>query len=305
MLAALWLAVPACRALEVTGSDGRTVTVDAPVERIITLAPHLTELVFAAGAGDKLVGVGRYSDYPKAAQSIPRVGDAYRIDLERVVALEPDLILAWESGNPPAAIESMRELGLTVLVTETQSVAGIARLLRRIGRLAGTEAVANAAADAFLEGFAELRRRYSDRPPVRVFYQVSAQPLFTLGGSHFVSEVIEICGGVNVFAGLGTLAPRVSEEAVIARDPQVIVAGVSPEQDNALARWRRWENMAAVAFDNLYTLPADLMHRATPRLLKGARRLCHVLETARRHIRAHRPDGEAVNAPASKPASEP
>lgn len=267
--------------ITVVGVDGHSVTLEQPAERIVTLAPHLTELVYAAGAGEQLVGVGNFSDYPREAETLPRVGDAYRLDLERIVALKPDLVLAWESGNAQRAIDNLRALRLAVLVTETRGLEGIAELIMRIGVLAGTQLEAEANATEFRNGIAGLRRRYGGRPTVSVFYQVAAQPLFTLSGRHFLNEVITLCGGRNVFSDLVILAPRVSEEAVLARDPDVIIAGIGPGQTGALARWERWDNLNAVKRGKLFTLPADLLHRPTPRLLEGARMMCEILERAR------------------------
>lgn len=267
--------------LSATGVDGVEVTIDEPADRIVSLAPHLSELLFDAGAGDALVGAVAYSDYPPAAREVPRVGDAFRVDLERIVALEPDLVLAWESGNPADAVSRLRELGVPVLVTETRELADIPRLVGVLGRLAGTGATAGRAMERFRRRIDSLREQYAESETVRVFFQATARPLYTVGGRHVITEVIELCGGRNVFDSLGDLAPTVGEEAVMAADPRVIVAGSQPGEPKPLERWRRWPAMRAVSSGHLYRMDGDLIHRATTRIAKGAEQLCRILDEAR------------------------
>lgn len=266
----------------VTDAGGTVVTLVAPARRIISLAPHITELVYAAGAGDRLVGNVEFGQYPPQAKSIPKVGGYERFDLEAILALKPDLVLGWESGNPQAMIARMRALGLTVHLSQPDRIEDVAGELERIGNLAGSEVVAAAAATAFRERHALLARRYSQRPPVDVFYQVWKQPLMTVNGKQIISDVIRLCGGRNVFARLPVLAPTVSVEGVIAADPEVIIAsGMDDARPEWLDDWKRWRNMKAVARGNLYFVPPDLIQRHTPRILDGAERLCIHLETAR------------------------
>lgn len=279
--AVLAAALPARAEIAVTGVDGVTVTLDQPAERIVSLAPHLTELLYTAGAGDRLVGAVAYSDYPPAARRIPRVGDAFRIDLERLFSLEPDLVVAWESGNPPDAVSGLRELGVPVLVTEVHELDDIATLLVDVGRLAGTPEEAGAAANRFRGRIDALRDRYADRARVRVFFQATARPLYTVGGAHVISQVIELCGGRNVFESLEALAPAVGEEAVVAADPQVIVAGTQTGEPEPLERWRDWQGLGAVTEGHVYTLDGNLIHRSTTRIADGAERLCELIDRAR------------------------
>lgn len=267
--------------ISVTGVDGVTVTLDEPAGRIVSLAPHLSELLFTAGAGEALVGAVEYSDHPPAAAEVPRVGDAFRVDLERVLSLEPDLVLAWESGNPADAVTRLRDLGVPVLVTEVRDLADIARQLRELGRLAGTPEAAEHAARGYERAIASLRRQYGDRDVVRVFYQATANPLYTVGGGHVITQAIELCGGRNVFESLDVLAPTVSEEAVLAADPDVIVAGTQSSEASPLERWHRWQGMTAVAEGHLHALDANVMHRSTTRIAEGIGRLCELVERAR------------------------
>ncbi|MCX7898315.1 MAG: cobalamin-binding protein [Rhodocyclaceae bacterium] len=261
---------------------GATVRLFRPASRIVSLAPHITETLFAAGAADKVVGVVEYSDYPEAAKKIPRIGGYSRLDLEAIAALKPDLAIGWFSGNSPAHIEKIRALGIPVFLVQPYGLEDIAANLERFGRLAGTEKSANAAAQSFRTRLAQLRARYAQRPKVSVFYQVWHRPLTTIGGRQIISEVIRLCGGENVFADLTPLAPQVSIEAVLSRDPEAIVAsGMGEARPEWLDEWRKWPSLTAVVRNNLFFIPPDLIQRPTPRLLDGALLLCEQLERAR------------------------
>ena len=280
LLAAL-ACLPARGEIVVTDVDGTSIRLAAPARRIVSLTPHITELLFAAGAGDRMVGTAQYSDYPPAARSLPRVG-GHALDLEAIVALKPDLVLGWKSGNAAASVARLRALGLTVHLSEPGRIEDIAGELERIGLLAGTGAAADAAAKAFRERYAKLAARYSRRPPVTVFYQIWKQPLMTVNGKQIISDAIRLCGGRNVFEQLPVLAPTVTVEAVIAVNPEVIVAsGMGESRPEWLDDWRRWTTLKAVVRDNLYFVPPDLLQRHTPRILDGAEKLCTHLEAVR------------------------
>lgn len=285
LLTAILLLAPlpaACAELTVRDATGATIRLAAPARRIVSLAPHLTENLFAAGAGDRLVGVVEYSDHPEAARRIPRVGGYALPDLEGIVARRPDLVLAWAGGTPAAVVERLRGLGLTVFQMQQDRLGDIPAGIEQLGRLAGTETAAGAAAARFRERLAALRQRHARQAPVSVFYQVWHQPLLTVGGGQIINEAIRLCGGRNVFEALPGLAPAVSVEAVLAADPEAIVAsGMGRDTPVGLEDWRRWTRLKAVARDNLFFVPADLMQRASPRLLDGAERLCRHLDTAR------------------------
>src|SRR5690606_22887585 len=209
-------------ALTVTDDAGRAVTLPGPAQRIVSLAPHITELLFAAGAGEHIVAVGSYSDHPPAARALPQVGSSSGIDVERLLASRPDLVIAWQSGNGERTIARLRTLGLTVFVSEPRRLEDIPRTLMQFGQLAGTKVVAEPAAQTFLVRQRELAERYSQRPLVAVFYQIWNQPLMTVNGEQMISQLIELCGGRNIFAKLPTLAPQVGLEAVLAADPEAI-----------------------------------------------------------------------------------
>ena len=277
----LW-AFHASAQISVRDDYGKEVRLEKPAGRIVSLAPHLTELVYAAGAGAQLVGAVEHSDFPAAASSLPRVGGDARIDLEAVIALRPELIVAWPNAGSLRAVERLAELGLPVFRSEPRELDDIARTLERLGRLAGSSAQADAAAAAFRARAAGLQQRYGARRKVRVFYQIWDRPLLTVNGAHMISKVIATCGGENVFAALPLLVPEIDAEAVLRANPQAIVAsGSNQAQPQWLEMWRRFPGLAAAAQGQLYAIPADLIQRQTPRILDGAERLCTILESAR------------------------
>ena len=284
LFAALILAfsVIARAGVAVRDDAGEIVSLDRPAKRIVTLAPHLAETLFAAGAGDRLVGAVEFSDYPEAAKKVPRVGGYSRLDLEAIAALRPDLLIAWQSGNSPAHIAKLRALGISIYVSQPNGIDDVASEIERIGVLAGTDKIARAAAAAYRTRYAELRKRYAGRSKVRVFYQVWPQPLRTVGGKQIISSVVRLCGGENIFAAENALAPTVTVESVIAANPEAIIAsGKDRGRPEWLDDWKRWGAMTAVMRDNLFFVEPQLIQRHTPRLLDGAEALCQDLETAR------------------------
>ncbi len=263
---------------------GQEVRLAAPAKRIVALAPHIAESLFAAGAGDKLVGTVDYSDYPPEAKKVPRVGGYSRVDLEAVAALKPDLVLAWESGNNMPQIGKLKALGLTVYVAQPNTMDNVADQLERLGQLAGTEAVARPAAERFRQRLQALRKANAGKPKVRTFYQIWKAPLMTVGGPQIISDAITLCGGENVFGHLGKMAPTVSVEAVLEADPEAIIAtGMGDARPEWLKDWDKWPQMTAVKRHNLFHINPDIMQRHTPRILDGAEKLCAHLDVARSH----------------------
>lgn len=283
LLCALWPVTALAQPLSLIDDIGRTVMLPAPARRIVSLAPHITELVYAAGAGERLVGAVDFSNFPPQAAALPRVGSYAAVDLEAVLALKPDLVIAWKTANADPQYEKIIRLGIPVFVSEPRRLDDVAISLSHIGRLAGTSAAAEAAAAAFRTRRDALAARYAGRAPVTVFYEIWHQPLMTINGQHLISDAMALCGGRNVFAGVSTLAPTVSEEAVLAAAPQAIVAsGMDASRPEWLDAWRRWRSLPAVARDNLFFIPPELLQRHTPRILDGAQRLCEQLDQARR-----------------------
>jgi iron complex transport system substrate-binding protein len=285
----LSLATQSAAAIEVRDDAGNTVNLATPAHRIVTLAPHATELVFAAGAGDRIVGTVSYSDYPAAARDIPRIGSNSQIDIERLIALKPDLLVVWLHGTASRQLEQLRGLGIPLFYSEPQHLADIPDAVMRLGQLAGTEAQARTAAVALRAQLAALEAQYRGRPSVRLFYQVWPHPLYTLNGKHIVSDAIRVCGGVNIFAGLSAIAPTVSVEAVLLENPEAVISGdLNRKNEDGLALWRAYPALLAVQRGNLFALDGDLLSRPGPRMIEGAAALCKSLETARaRRIAPH------------------
>lgn len=270
------------QSLRVEDDEGHIVTLDRPAQRIISLAPSLTELLYAAGAGAKVVAAVEYSDYPPAAAELPRIGRHDMLDMERILALEPDLVVAWQSGNPRASINRLRELGLTVYSAEPKSLSAIPEHIRQLGFLAGTDQIAQRASNAFEATLNSLQQRFTAAEPVRTFYQIWNVPLMSAGGNELINDIITLCGGENIFADIQLLAPKVSVEAVLLRDPVAIVAsGMDEDRPEWLDDWRQWPSITAVAEENLFFIPPDLLQRHTPRALEGAIQMCDYLESTR------------------------
>ncbi|MBM5811814.1 MAG: cobalamin-binding protein [Gammaproteobacteria bacterium] len=247
-------------------------------QRIVSVAPNLTELLYAAGAAEQLVAVSEYSDYPEAARALPRIGDAFRLDYERIVALTPTVAVVWATGTPPEVPARLQSLGIPVVSIPTRNLEDVAVALETLGALADTGAVAARAAAEYRAGIAALRERHRGRARLGVFIQIDDAPLFTVGGSHLISEIVELCGGRNVFAESRSTALPVDLEAVLARAPQVIL---STDDGDPRAYWERFTGLAAVASGSVYRAPADLLARPSPRLVAGAAEVCAQLDDAR------------------------
>jgi len=247
--------------------------------RVVTFAPNLAEIMFAVGAGDRLVGVSAWSDYPRAVLELPEIGDAFTIDQEQLSLLQPDLLLVWESGMPAHTVDELRQRGYRVVAISTRNLDAVAAAMIRVGELTGQQATAEAAAQQFVDQLVALRSAYADAEPIDVFFQISARPLYTINREHFISEIIGLCGGRNIFEDLHEFAPSVSVEAVIDRDPEVMLAAANAG-DGAFDEWSRWPSLAADRYRNYFLLP-ETIGRGTPRLAMAGRSLCTALDRAR------------------------
>jgi len=283
--AALALAsLPAQASVSVVDDSRQTIALPAPAKRIVSLAPHATELVFAVGAGDRLIGVIEFSNFPPEAKKLPTVGSATAIDVERIVASRPDLVVIWGSGNLKPQVDKLRRLGIPVYDCEPRDFETIATSLERLAKLTGTEPRGSQLAADFRARLAKLEQEYRQRTPVTVFYQIWREPLMTLNDEHMASALIRLCGGRNVFGNLQPIAPTVSIEAVLKADPQVILTGVGAK-DDPFGVWRKFGRMTAVANDNLLSIHSDLLTRQTPRILDGTEALCKGLDAARTRLK--------------------
>jgi iron complex transport system substrate-binding protein len=268
--------------ISVRDDSGATLKLSAPARRIVSLAPHITENLYAAGAGKYIVGVSEFSDYPPAAKHLAHVSNYAGFDLEAILAQRPDLVIVWEGGSTAAQLARLKALGLPLFVSQPRKIEDIPGNIERFGELAATGDIAMSAARAFRTRHAQLRDRYSKRPLVRTFYQIWHQPLATVNGEQLISSVMQLCGAENIFSNLPLLAPTVTLEAVLAANPEAIVAsGMDESRPEWLDMWRRWKDLTANARGNLFFIPPDLINRHTPRVLDGAQMLCDHLENVR------------------------
>lgn len=262
---------------------GDTVVLAKPAQRVVSLAPHVTELLFAAGGADRIVGTVNYSDYPPAARAIPRVGDNRQVDIERLLALKPDLLVVWRHNASQRQMEQLRKLGIPLYYSESHTLNDLPEAVLRMGQLLGTEPQAQQNASELRRRIDSLVSRYRDRPVVRVFYQVWDRPLYTLNERHIVSDAIRICGGENVFGRLSNTATSITPEAVLLENPEAIVSGDRNDQTvSGIDMWSRYPTLLAVRRGNLFAISGDLMNRSGPRIIEGAAALCERLEEARK-----------------------
>jgi len=267
--------------VEVTDGLGKRLTIDKPAIRIISLAPHVTELLYAAGATNQVVAAVSFSDFPEQAKELPRVGSYNKFDLESIIAMNPDLVIAWKSGNPHEQLKGVEKLGYKMFYSEPRELEDVANEIKQLGVLLNTQAIANNVAKDYLRKLIKLQTEYRNKEKVNVFYQVWDDPLFTINGEHIISRVIDLCGGRNVFSDLSVLSPRVSIEAVIEKDPEAIIVGMTDSRKEWLDEWKQWRGMKAVKNNNVYPINADLIVRHTPRILKGTQFMCEYLDKVR------------------------
>lgn len=267
--------------ISVKDDTGELVTLPQPAKRIISLAPHLTEQLFAIGAGSAIVGTTEFADYPPQAQQLPRVARAHHVDLERISLARPDLIVLWGSGYPATVHAALKRLGVPLFVSEPRHLQDVADSMRRLGTLTAATQAHEAATD-YEHQLQALRKQYAGRRPLKVFYQVWPRPLMTVSGEHIISEAMALCGGVNVFGQLRSLVPRVSEEAVLIAQPEVIMGAEPGGIDRgALKAWLRWPTLPAVQRQALITVNADHLNRHGPRLLDGVKAMCEAFDAVR------------------------
>jgi len=269
-------------AIELVDDDGHVFRFTRPVSRIVSLAPHATELLFSAGASTQIVGTVSYSDFPEVAKTIPKVGSYNKIDIEAVLSKKPELIVAWSSGNSKEQLEKLKQLGLNVYISEPKQFVGIAENIINMGKLLGTQNVANRTSERFLNDLKALKKQYPENKKVNVFYQVWDDPLMTISDGHMIGQVIKFCSGNNVFGALTSISPRVSIESVLQVNPDVIIAGMSEGREDWMKQWDKWSVLKAVKNKHVYPINADYVTRQTPRIIFGIRRMCEYLDKVRR-----------------------
>ena len=278
----LFFAHNSLAAIEVIDDNGDKLTIANAAQRIISLSPNTTEILFHIGAGEKIVGADEYSNYPQAANKILRVNNHAAANYELILSLKPDLVIAWQSGNGEKIISRIRELNIPVFVVETASLEDIPDLYRRLGQLSGYADQANTQADKFSQRLNQLRKSFSSKKDIRVFYQIWNEPLMTLNGDHMVTDMIELCGGINVFSDAAALVPYVNIESVVAANPQIIISGGKNKTDLLDSGfWRKWSGISAVINQHLYAIPSDLLQRHSDRILDGTGLMCEYIDLVR------------------------
>jgi iron complex transport system substrate-binding protein len=278
------IALQASAAISVTDDMGNVIRLASPAKRIISLSPHVTELIFAAGAGEQIIATVKYSDYPEAAKAIPRIGDNRQLDIERIIAMKPDLLVVWMHGAFERQLEPLRKSGIPYYFSEPHKLEQIPETLIKLGSLFGTEKQAQLSANAFRQQLTQLSTRYQNKSQVRTFYQVWGKPIFTLNDSNIVSDVIRVCGGKNIFGQLSATAPTLTTEAVIQENPEMIISGDSQNQSvSGIEQWKVFNTMLAVKNHNLIAIDGDQLNRAGPRIIDGAKLVCEAMENVRNH----------------------
>ncbi|HEY6528059.1 MAG TPA: cobalamin-binding protein [Cellvibrionaceae bacterium] len=261
---------------------GKTLILPHKAQRVISLAPSITELLFSAAAADTLVGAVDFSDYPLAAKNIPRVGSYASFDYEAIVKLKPDLIIGWQSGNPTEKIAHLEQLGLKVYLIEPRRLTDLIQSVQNLAILAGNTSQAQHSIEAFNQVVKPLQAQIKNTPAIRVFYQIWHQPLMTLNKQHLFNEMLEVCGGTNVFGDLAPLAPKIDVEAVLKADPDVIIAsGMDAQRPEWLDQWQHWPQIKAVKKGNLFFIPPDLLQRQSLRAAEGMSQLCTAINKAK------------------------
>lgn len=258
-----------------------SVSFAAPAQRVISLSPHTTELAYAAGLGKQLIAASDYSDYPEAAKSLERVANYRGIKLERIVALKPDLILAWKGGNPPREMAKLEQLGFTIYYSNPLELEDIPQSIEALGQYSAQPEQARLIAQEFRLTLNTLKAKYYDQRPVRYFYQLSASPIITVANKSWPSQVFTLCGGQNIFADSPAAYPQVSEEQVVVRQPEVIFG--TPHAGTETSVWQKWQGkLPAIDNHHIFTLQADWLNRPTPRTIKAVEQVCDRLNQVRK-----------------------
>jgi iron complex transport system substrate-binding protein len=268
--------------MDVVDDTGAHLSLTLPARRIVSLAPGATEMLFAAGAGPRLVATVAYADQPAAARKVPRIGDSNAIDMERLLRLKPDVIVYWPGGNNAAQIAQIKRLGFVLYGQQVNRLGDIGASLRRLGRLAGSAAAAQRRAAEVDAQLSQLRTQYSKRVPVTALLETWNQPLYTVGGQQLMSDALAVCGAVNVFGDLPQLSPSVQTEAVLTRNPELIIAAAPPGQGPQwLQVWRRFPSLKAVRLGNLLDFDDQALSRLGPSVLDATADLCARIDAVR------------------------
>lgn len=253
-----------------------------PAQRIVALAPHIVESLFDIGAGDRIVATVDFADYPAQALNIPRVGGYYGIQIEKIIALNPDLVVVWQGGNKATDIEQLEKLGLPLLYSDGKNIEGVAEELIKLGKATGLEKSAAKVAQQYKDKLQQITTQYQGKKPVSVFYQLWSQPLMSINKNTWIHQLIEVCGGNNVFANSTTDYPQLSMENVIVAAPELIVIPTEKsDKPQPIVDWQKWPSIPAVANNHFVNVNADLIHRYSRRMLTGLEKMCEDIDKFR------------------------
>ncbi|MGY0616662.1 vitamin B12 ABC transporter substrate-binding protein BtuF [Vibrio sp. FJH11] len=256
------------------------VLANEPAQRVISLAPHATELAYAAGLGNKLIAVSEMSDYPAQVNTLEKVSNYQGIKLERIIALQPDLVIAWPAGNPAKELEKLKQFDIPIYYSSTGSLQDIANNIEQLSQYSENPQVGQKAADNFRSQLTALKQKYNTENKVRYFYQLSEKPIITVAGKNWPSEVFTFCGGENIFTDSGSPYPQVSIEQVITRQPEVIFTSRHAMSNDGM--WSEWKNeLPALKNGHIWSLNADWINRPTPRTLNAITQVCEHFESVR------------------------
>ena len=273
--------IPVKAEIHLYDDTGQIVSLQKPARNVISLSPGLTELIYAAGGENHLKGVVSYSDFPEQAKKLPRIGSYNALDIEKIITLQPDLVIAWKSGNPRHQIEQLKRLGVTVYISEPGNFADIPATMRRLGKLMGTETAAEQKADDFTRQFNHLKQQYDTvnrQSKKRTFIQIWNNPVMSVNQEHLISRVISLCGGENIFAQTSSLTYAPDIESVLEKNPEIIIAtGMAETSAQWLKRWKQWPFLSAVKKNRLYAANPDHLVRHTPRILLGIKEVCQLI----------------------------
>lgn len=254
----------------------------AAEQRIVALAPHIVEMLFDIGAGDEIVGTVDFADFPKAALKIPRIGGYHGIQIEKILALKPDLVIVWKSGNKISDIEQMEKMGLNIIYSQPHKIEDVAQELRKLGKITNHEIQAEAVANRYAHKLKTLRQQYDNIAPMKVFYQLWPEPMRTVNKETLINQLIEVCQGENVFASNPTPYPQIGIENVIVAQPEIIILpDEKSNQEQPIIDWHKWPEIPAAKHNRFIRVNADLMHRFSTRMLEGIEDMCEKIDAYR------------------------
>lgn len=253
-----------------------------PAQRIVALAPHIVESLFAIGAGEQVIATVEYADYPTKALAIPRVGGYYGLQIEKILQLAPDLIIVWKNGNKAEDIQKLERLGLPIKYSKPKSIDGVAQELIWLGELTGHQGEASRLATDYQNRLSQLRLSYQNKSPIRVFYQLWSEPLMSVNKNTWIHQLLTTCGAVNVFANNPTDYPQLSLENVLVTHPDLIIMPQEKsKQVQPKINWQQFSMIPAVKHNRFMQVDADLIHRFSPRMLIGLEDMCKKIEASR------------------------